>query len=78
MRRLRPGAGTPAYLLGLAEGVRSSGSKFGVGLCPICQTLSEAATQTRFDAIGKYNETIREIDLWAADYKVPASPQWEY
>ena len=58
--------------------MRSSGSKFGVGLCPICQTLSEAATQTRFDAIGKYNETIREIDLWAADYKVPASPQWEY
>ncbi len=69
---------TPAYLLGLAEGVRTSGSKFGVGLCPVCQTLSRGDTQLRFDAIDKYNGTIREIDLWAADYTVPATPQWEY
>lgn len=69
---------TLAYLLGLAEGVRISGSKFGVWLCPICQTLSQGDTKKRFDAINKCNGTIREIDLWAADYIVPATPRWEY
>ena len=54
---------TAAYLAGLANGMQSLGSKFGVGLCPTCGQLSEAATQARFDGIAKYNTTVREIDL---------------
>ena len=68
----------PSYLSGLAQGVKSSGSKFGVGLCPVCQILSEADTEARFAALAKYNGTVREIDLWAAEYSVPPSARWEY
>jgi len=68
------------FLVDLAGGIKNSGAKFGVGLCPTCQTLSEDAIETRFAAIGTgpYGGVAREIDLWAADYQVPASPQWEY
>ena len=68
----------PSYLSGLAQGIKSSGSKFGVGLCPLCQILSEADTEARFAALAKYNGTVREIDLWAAEYSVPPSVHWEY
>ena len=69
---------TTSYLAQLKQGVESSGSKFGVGMCPSCQMLDEADTETRFAAIEGYNGTVREIDLWAADYKVPTSPRWEF
>jgi hypothetical protein len=44
---------TPAYISGLATGVKACGSKFGVGLCPVCNQLSENDTETRFTEIRK-------------------------
>jgi hypothetical protein len=26
----------------------------------------------------RYGEVVREIDLWAADYHVPASDEWKW
>ena len=37
-----------------------------------------AAMEARFAALAKYNGTVREIDLWAAEYSVPPSARWEY
>lgn len=69
-------ADTNAYLADLKNGISKSGSKFGVGLCPICNILSENATEARFAGIREYGGVVREIDMWAADYRVP-SPAWE-
>ena len=69
---------TSAYISGLATGVNASGSKFGVGLCPICNQISENDTEARFAGIRKYGEVVREIDLWAADYSVPACDKWKW
>lgn len=69
-------ADTNDYLNGLQIGVKRSGSRFGVGLCPICNVIGENATEARFAGIRKYGDVVREIDLWAADYTVPASPAW--
>ena len=71
-------ASADAYLAELDQGVKAVGGRFGVGLCPTCEYLGEPEIAARFYALGLYNDTVRELDLWAADYKVPDSPQWRY
>ena len=57
-------------------GIKASGSKLGVGLCPICNQLSQNATEARFAAIYEYGDVVREIDLWAADAEAVSQWQW--
>lgn len=54
--------------LGLVDaGVNALGSAYGVGLCPICQGMSYPEVVARFTALDLYGDTVREIDMWAAD-----------
>lgn len=70
-------ADTNAYLVDLKGGIKNSGSKFGVGLCPSCNVLSSNAVEARFAGIREYGDVVREIDMWAADYQIPVSPAWQ-
>jgi len=67
----------PDFISGLAEGIKSSGTAFGVGLCPICYAASPDSTKARFDAIATYGAEVREIDLWAADYTGAFNASWD-
>jgi hypothetical protein len=65
-----------AFKQSLAQGMKASGSAFGVGLCPFCQTLSNASVEARFAEIAKYGNQVREIDLWAASYGGSGDGDW--
>lgn len=52
---------------GVLQGLNVSGEKFGVGLCPSCDPLNEAAVQQRFDFIKEVDAEgkMQEVDVWA-------------
>merc|ERR1719162_1492325 len=52
---------------GVVQGLEASGEKFGVGLCPSCNALSEDQVKNRFDFIKKVDtdRKLVEVDVWA-------------
>ena len=44
---------------------RAVGSRYGVGLCPACQNLTEAEVKSRFEVLRLHKGAIFEIDVWA-------------
>merc|ERR1711957_168921 len=66
----------PDFNSSLAQGMKASGSQFGVGLCPTCSVLDAPPVEARFAEIARYGGLVREIDLWAAD--VVGKPSWEF
>eukprot|EP00746_Dinoflagellata_sp_MGD_P024078 gnl/MRDRNA2_/MRDRNA2_156477_c0_seq1.p1 gnl/MRDRNA2_/MRDRNA2_156477_c0~~gnl/MRDRNA2_/MRDRNA2_156477_c0_seq1.p1 ORF type:complete len:311 (-),score=57.71 gnl/MRDRNA2_/MRDRNA2_156477_c0_seq1:59-991(-) len=68
---------TNAFRSGLAQGMRASGSAFGVGLCPICQVLDESEVEARFAELSKYGDQVHELDMWASSSTVD-SKQWQF
>jgi hypothetical protein len=53
------------FLSGLSEGLNSSGTAFGLGLCVDCSEMPPAAFPDRFDAINNAGDALQEIDVWA-------------
>ena len=49
----------------LAAWSRAVGPRYGVGLCPACQNLTEAEVKSRFEVLRLHKGKIFEIDMWA-------------
>jgi hypothetical protein len=60
------------FLTVLSHGVNTSGSAYGVGLCPMCFAANASDVQERFDAISQYGGTVKELYLWASPYSPAA------
>jgi hypothetical protein len=56
------------FLNVLSHGFNTSGSAYGIGLCPLCFAANASDAQERFDAISQYGGTVKEIYLWSASY----------
>merc|ERR1712118_630414 len=65
------------YKSSLAQGIKASGSAFGVGLCPVCQVLGKNDVEMRFSELAKYSGQVRELDMWASSNTV-GSNSWQY
>jgi hypothetical protein len=61
------------FLKVLSHGVNTSGSAYGIGLCPLCFAANASDARKRFDAISQYGGTVKELYLWSASYSPPAN-----